>query len=283
MANIEQIDPIQGLNTEQDYSSSENAGFLSALKIFEYLLLAIFIGTIIFNLIFPELQLVKLYSAGSAAVLVFVYLIDQELAKGYNKSSERFELTRKAKLYDALRSDVTGGANKFITPARVRALKYSQDLIDDYKKTRETSRNIYYIFQIATIVLSGVTPILVLVDKLETGNGWLKWLPVICPAIAAIVASIVTSFPFQENWVAANTAVELLEAEQEKFILGVTPLYQYSSLEASQLPLEAQKSVENFIVQVNNIHLKQLQAFNEKKLEQKPEEGTGEEQSQPSS
>ena len=57
------------------------------------------------------------------------------------------------------------------------------------------------------------------------GISWFKWLPVIFPAVASIVASIVTSFPFQENSVAANTTVELLEAEQEKFVLGVTETY----------------------------------------------------------
>lgn len=93
------------------------------------------------------------------------------------------------------------------------------------KKTRNIARSLYYFLQISTVILSGVTPILVLVDKLETGQPWLKWLPVICPAVASIVASIVTSFPFQKNWVTANTIVELLEAEQEKFILGITPAY----------------------------------------------------------
>ena len=96
-------------------------------------------------------------------------------------------------------------------------------------------------------------------------------MPVICPAIAAIVASIVTSFPFQENWVAANTAVELLEAEQEKFILGVSTLYQYDAMEDGQLSKKAQRAIENFIVQVNTIHLKQVQSASENKQEQPPD------------
>ena len=52
----------------------------------------------------------------------------------------------------------------------------------------------------------------------------------ICPTVASIVASIVTSFPFRKNWIAANTAVELLEAEREKFILGVTQPYRCYNL-----------------------------------------------------
>ena len=32
----------------------------------------------------------------------------------------------------------------------------------------------------------------------------LKWLPVICPAAASIIASVATSFAFQEKWTTAN-------------------------------------------------------------------------------
>ncbi|WP_232731785.1 DUF4231 domain-containing protein [Kamptonema formosum] len=139
-------------------------------------------------------------------------------------------------------------------------MQYCQELIDDYKRTRSQSRNIYYTLQLSTIFFSGVTPILVLVDKLLVGQNWLKWLPVICPAIASIVASMVSSFPFQENWISANTIVELLEAEQEKFVLGVTPLYRsYDSSDTAEEDQKAKQAIENFIVQVNNIHLKQLQ------------------------
>jgi hypothetical protein len=131
----------------------------------------------------------------------------------------------------------------------------------------------------ATVVLSGVTPILVLVDKLEAGQAWLKWLPVICPAIASIVASIVTSFPFQENWISANTIVELLEAEQEKFILGVSPAYRcYDVADEGQRRQKAQEAIENFIVQVNNIHLKQVQESGQKKgKEERTEQAKSEE------
>ena len=119
------------------------------------------------------------------------------------------------------------------------------------------------------MVFSGITPILVLVDKIEAGQTWLKWLPVICPAIASIVASIVTSFPFQKNWVAANTVVELLEAEQEKFILGVTQPYRiYDHAEEMQQKQKATQALEYFIKHVNHIHLQQVQEAAETQPEQ---------------
>lgn len=158
--------------------------------------------------------------------------------------------------------------NNTIIPARVKALEYCQELINDYKKTRNLARNFYYVLQIATVILSGITPILVLVDKLEAGQNWLKWLPVICPALASIIASIVTSFPFQKNAVVANTIVELLEAEQEKFILGITPAYRcYDIVEETEQQQRVSQAVELFINQVNNIHLQQVKQATEQQEE----------------
>lgn len=141
-----------------------------------------------------------------------------------------------------------------------------------YKGTRSNSRNIYYTLQLATLVFSGITPILVLVDKLEIGISWFKWLPVIFPAIASIVASVVTSFPFQENWIAANKSVELLEAEQEKFILGVTQPYRcYDVEDEAERQKKGKQSIENFIIEVNNIHLKQVEDSGKTKSKAKEE------------
>lgn len=95
-----------------------------------------------------------------------------------------------------------------------------------------------------------------------------KWLPVIFPAVAAIVSSIVTSCPFQENWIEANKTVELLEAEQEKFVLGISQAYRcYDITDAVQRQNKAKKAIENFITQVNNIHLKQIQELAAEKAE----------------
>lgn len=124
----------------------------------------------------------------------------------------------------------------------------------------------------ATIVLSGVTPILVLLDKTDAGFPGLKWLPVIFPALASIVTSVSTSFPFQENAVSANSAVELLEAELEKFVLGVTQSYRWSHLTSDpDRRIKQQEAVENFITQVNRIHLKQLQSSESEVQEKVPE------------
>lgn len=246
------------------------------LKSAEYLFLSAFVFSSIVSFFIPNNQVLAIWMAAFLASWIFLFLINRQVSNNTRLLSNQSDITQKAELYSYLLSDDNSAENNMLTLSRERALKYCQELIDDYKKTRGTSRNIYYIFQLATVILSGVTPILVLVDKLEAGQAWLKWLPVICPAVASIVASIVTSFPFQKNWITANTAVELLEAEQEKFVLGVTADYRcYDLVEEPQRQQKAKQAIENFITQVNNIHLKQVQGsgekpFKEEKTEQTP-------------
>lgn len=270
-------------NAAENQSKSPNPNILLTLKVCEYLLLAGSVGAGIVTFISPEVQIAKILLAVLTAGWIFMLLVNLRVLKRFRRVSDRYKISKSAELYNALVGSPQLTVNPSINVARVKALEYCQELVEDYKRTRRNCRNIYYASQLATVVLSGITPILVLVDKLEAGVSWLKWLPVICPAIAAIVASIVTSFPFQKNWLAANATVELLEAEQEKFILGVSPLYSYyDTPEEIQLPQKAQKAIENFIVQVNNIHLNQLQAMNDKNTEaQKQESAASTQSSQP--
>ncbi|MEC4984890.1 MAG: DUF4231 domain-containing protein [Oscillatoria sp. PMC 1068.18] len=230
------------------------------LKLVEYFFLAGFVYAVIYNLVLPGNKQVTIAGAAAIAIFLLLFLINRQLLNDYRQTVKQSETSKKAELYANLMSSDNSPQQNLIIRAREKALSYCQELIDDYKKTRRDSRNIYYISQISTVVLSGVTPILVLVDKLEAGVEWLKWLPVICPALAAIIASIVTSFPFQETWIAANTTVELLEAEQEKFVLGVSQAYRCYDLEdETQRQKKAKQAIENFISQVNGIHLKQVQ------------------------
>ncbi|MBD2773848.1 DUF4231 domain-containing protein [Iningainema tapete] len=272
MTNFETTSPMEKNYTVENSSASSSPNMLLTLKVIEYLFLAASVGTFVIIKVFPDIPVARIYVAGFFASWIFFLLANRQLAQNANASATQSELTKKAELYPSLTSNNSVGNNS-INSARVKALQYSQELIDDYKRTRTSSRNIYYAAQLATVVFSGVTPILVLVDKLEAGVSWLKWLPVICPAIASIVASIVTSFPFQENWIAANTSVELLEAEQEKFVLGVSEPYRYNDVtDETQRQKQAQMAIENFITQVNNIHLKLVQESGVKKsAEQKTE------------
>ena len=269
MTYSEKTNPTENLNYVENFSNSSSLSMLFTSKIVEYLFLAAFVCAVVITNIFPDLQVVKIYAAAFVSIWFFLFLVNKQLLKNSNQS----DLTKKAELYNYLSANNNFLESNPLTPAREKALQYSQELIDDYKKIRGTSRSIYYTLQLATVVFSGITPILVLVDKLDVGISWFKWLPVIFPAVASIVASIVTSFPFQENSVAANTTVELLEAEQEKFVLGVTESYRcYDIEDESQRQNKAKQAIENFIIQVNNIHLNQIQELSKTKLSEEKTE-----------
>jgi hypothetical protein len=238
-------------------SSSLNP-MLLALKVIEYSSLSAVLACAIIGIFSPENHSVLTPGASALGIFTFFFLLNRKVFENSQNAATQYQLEKKAELY--MLSNNSFSESHPLAPARAKALQYCQELIGDYKRTRTQARYSYYVLQLSTIVFSGITPILVLVDKLEAGQTWLKWLPVICPAIASIVASVVTSFPFQENAVSANTTVELLEAEQEKFILGVSPLYRcYDASDDSQQEQKAKQAIENFINEVNNIHLKQVQ------------------------
>ncbi|WP_088243733.1 DUF4231 domain-containing protein [Calothrix rhizosoleniae] len=238
------------------------------LKLIDYLLAAVFIGAALIIYFDSSNQQYLIVGTGALAVTFFLFLLNRKSIENARKAAQKAEIEKKAEIYTSLLTHGNSLENNTIIPARVKALEYCQELINDYKKTRNLARNFYYVLQIATVILSGITPILVLVDKLEAGQNWLKWLPVICPALASIIASIVTSFPFQKNAVVANTIVELLEAEQEKFILGITPAYRcYDIVEETEQQQRVSQAVELFINQVNNIHLQQVKQATEQQEE----------------
>ncbi|WP_392531471.1 DUF4231 domain-containing protein [Nostoc sp. C117] len=270
LTHLEQKKQIKISEQLESLSSPSGEKKLFSLKVVEYLLLAALFSSALFIIFFSTDKTVVIYGTISLTILFFLLLINRQFIQESKKAADKSDITKKAELYTYLLTNNNSWDKNTLTLARGKALQYCQDLIEDYKSIRSVSRNLYYSLQLLTVVLSGVTPILVLVDKLEAGQAWLKWLPVLCPALASIIASIVTSFPFQKNSIAANTAVELLEAEQEKFILGVTQPYRcYDVSDEIQQQQKASQALEYFIVQVNNIHLNQVQQGSDTQSEKK--------------
>lgn len=236
-------------------------------NVVEFVLIACCIFGFAIAFLFSTEQNTVIYAVAASVVLIFLILLIRKLSNIYVRSTKQIDNQRKAQLYSCLFGD--SEKDDSINIIRGRAIQYCQEMIDEYRDTRRNSRNTYYIFQLSTIILSGVTPILVLLDQTDANAPWLRSLSVLFPAIASIVTSISTSFPFQKKWVNANTAVELLEAEQEKFILGVTLPYRFYDLpDEAQRKQKVQESVENFINQVNTIHLKQFQGSSQPEAKQ---------------
>lgn len=241
---------VQGLDVEPKVPAR--------FSIVEFVLIALAVTSGAISVLLSEDRRIVVFVVTFIVVLILLLILNRRFLGDYRYTYKLRENQRKAQLYSRLFGNEF--ADESINIMRGRAIQYCQELIDDYKDTRRNSRNIYYIFQLSTIIFSGVTPILVLLDKVDLNIPWIKWMPVIFPAIASIVSSLSTSFPFQEKWLAANAAVELLEAEQEKFILGVTQAYRFSDIpNNAERKLKVQESVEGFINQINAIHLKQVQ------------------------
>jgi hypothetical protein len=267
-SNTEQfLDPVEAAQMAEVLPDTDEIPlFYTVLKFAEYILLAAFIGTTVLSIILPLHQKLATYSTLSISGFIFIFLVNKQLAFSLQRKMLKADVITKSAIQDAMMELTEGTAQKRASIARIRALRYCQELIDDYKRTRRNSRNIYYSSQISTTILSGITPILVVVERLDSGPIWFKWLPVVFPAIAAIVSSIVTSFPFQEKWIEANKTVELLEAEQEKFILGITEPYRsYDVADTKLRQTRSKQSIENFIAKVNSIHLKQIQEMSAEK------------------
>jgi len=251
---------------------SSNSGVLLFLKVLEYLSLAAAIGFSITTFFLPDYVELKIGVAIAVSAFIFLLFVNLQSETYYTNRFKQFNISNKALLRNIA---LSRGQEDRLTPLVENALAYSQELIDDYKRVRMSCRNIYYVLQLGTIILSGVTPILVLVDKLDAGVAWLKWFPVICPAAASIIASVATSFAFQEKWTSANKTVELLEAEQEKFILGASPAYRdYDLTEPADREKSLKMAIANYVSKVNSIHLKQIQADEPESLPEKKAEST---------
>ncbi|MDJ0581199.1 DUF4231 domain-containing protein [Crocosphaera sp.] len=247
-------------NPEEKPSSL--VGLRRFLKVLEYIFLDAFAATVIITFVAKNKQLFITLDAVFLAGFTFLLLFNSQ----YFSAKDRAE--RESKYEELLGSSQL--SDNRLQLERENALRYCQQLVEDYSSTRKNSRNFYYILQISTIIFSGVTPVLVLVDKLDTGPEWLNWLPVILPAFASIFASFATSFPLENRWKEANKVVENLEAEQEKFILKITKLDMKSiktgeNIEKKEKSKEEKQAIEKqaiaaFINRVNDIHLNQVQS-----------------------
>ena len=266
--------------TSQSLKKSSLGGWLLFLKICQALCLALLIFCVLATyLVLNQYDRLIIYDAGLLAAFIFLFLIKGQFTN-FAKST-RGDLAYKARLYNNLlpKKESSEDSPDDLIETRERALEYCQELIEDYDKVRKRSRNIYYILQISTILLAGVTPILVVVEQQLKGPDvpfWLQWSPVVFPAIAAIISSFSTSFPLETSWKDAYRVVEQLQAEQEKFILGITKPYRAFLIVKSdeERRKKLKFAIENFIIEVNKIHLQQMGTTDEKLTDDELAEST---------
>ncbi len=151
MNNFEQNNQMEISDTQPQSSSSSSQNTWFTLKIIEYLSLAFFVGLSIIALTLPRNPIIIIIDAISLAIFVFLFFVDQQISQTARQTAYQDEIQKKAELYLIIHQIKI--IKNPIVPAREKALNYAQELIKDYKKTRTTSRNLYYGLQIGTIIL----------------------------------------------------------------------------------------------------------------------------------
>ncbi|MDE5091166.1 MAG: DUF4231 domain-containing protein [Trichodesmium sp. St16_bin4-tuft] len=254
-------------------SQAPSPNILLLFRILTYLSLVIAIASGITTFLLPnEIKLLLIILVVSISLFVFFFLTSRELKINYLKKLKNYNLLKDRDMYIKVSQLEDSPKNQQIMEGVESALKYAQRLIDNNKKISSQAKSLYYVLQIVTIIFSAVTPILVVVEKSETSPAWLKWLPVILPAFASVIASLSTSIPLEETWLSSKKAVENLEAEKEKFLLAVTTGYRIPrNAEEKERYKMTRDAMAKFINTMSNIHLKKIQ--DQEKTEKGLEEG----------
>lgn len=82
-----------------------------------------------------------------------------------------------------------------------------------YEKRSASTKKSYEIFQWGLIVLSALTPVLVVIDFVGTANFFLRCMPIVTSVLVAILSSGSKTFKFQENWMNYRTTCETMKKE----------------------------------------------------------------------
>ena len=203
---------------------------MANLKEVEYFLLAIF-GCFFMILITGIRHPLYVASILLLTSYLFVRVLNSRLRTNRIKAKWN-------RLIDDQSNPEDGQAQERLIKLKQESLEYCSELIDYYQTSRRLNRRLYYTLQIGIIVLTAITPIVALIAQNSQQSTQLeirplvkalisinptqdidinhivevvRWIPVLLPAIAAILASISTAFPFQESWIKSNITGELLE------------------------------------------------------------------------
>lgn len=84
-----------------------------------------------------------------------------------------------------------------------------------YDRKSMYNQKLYKRLQFLLIVFSSLTPILIIIEKLEQlqAISWLYWVPTSTAVMVAILASVIKTYRFQENWINYRTTCETLRKE----------------------------------------------------------------------
>lgn len=121
------------------------------------------------------------------------------------------------------------------------AIARCQEQIQWYEKQKGRQRALYYTFQSLVVVLSGITPILIL------WTGLPKPIQALPAALGSIAAGLAGSFHWLEGWTRFAIADESLKSELAKFRARASESY--------STKVSDEQALENFVTRVEAIVL----------------------------
>lgn len=122
---------------------------------------------------------------------------------------------------------------------REKALQYCKEQIKWYDGVKNRNRLAFQIAQVATIALSGITPVLILMGDLPAP---VQALP---PALATMILGLNGIFQWKENYLRFASASEALKGELVRFETRTSNDY--------KLQLKETTALDHFVTRVANI------------------------------
>ena len=129
------------------------------------------------------------------------------------------------------------------------ALARCDGMIAWYEQHVVQSRRWYRLFSTATIVLSGLTPILILWPQ-PPGAAVHPLIQAAPAALAALFATLVANYRWREDWIRYAVAGETLRSEKTKFLTRTTQDY--------ALALPRSEAFDNFVYRMESLAISEV-------------------------
>ena len=158
---------------------------------------------------------------------------------------------------------LNGGQLAHTAEQRKGALQRCEKMIGWYEQQLTRARRAYRLFGTATILLSSITPILILWQPFGPTNLIAQATPA---ALAALFAALLTNYRWREDWVRYAVAAETLRSEKTKFETRTTQDYALSLPDAV--------AFDNFVFRMESLAISEVSEWRNQ-LVQKTNEPKG--------
>jgi hypothetical protein len=125
-----------------------------------------------------------------------------------------------------------------INERRNRALNRYKSQLEWYERTKNDARRFFYLGQTLVILLTGITPLIILSTES-------KFWQALLPAAASIIAGVLGIWQFQEAWQRRAIALEALKSEFVKFDTRSGDDY--------RLPVTEDQAIDRFVLNIEGI------------------------------